>query len=215
MASSTDIVAEMMTVLRRIANVPVHANVKPVSDENSIMISTMKMNELVGMYKQLYQFTSTVWKNLPPTIDYEPVFMIVWMLASENYDINHFTITWPGSTQSTFVHLWSIVNRIRTVLDTETANWFIASRDPVGYCTALEVTGPADAHLYLKERTIPHHIEVFAKDANRITTKDVPDDYDSYTQLRLNMMMKKKKKMINVDEMAMRNAEIISSRKGT
>ena len=58
--------------------------------------------------------------------------------------MNHFSISWTGSNQNTFVHLWLVINRIRTMFDTDTSNWFISSRDPIGYCEAMNITGPAD-----------------------------------------------------------------------
>jgi hypothetical protein len=106
------------------------------------------------------------------------------------------------------MHLWSVINRIRTIFDTNTSNWFINSRDPVGYYTAMNMSGPANHHLYVKEAVTPNHIKTLEEEMRLMTTEDVTKEYSSYVAFRLGLMAPSKKLMINVDEMATRNKRL-------
>jgi len=198
-------VADMLTSLKAVATVPVYTNSRPNEYEDSIMVSTMKLEEVASKYTDIYKFASKAWRNLPTPPGCEKAFVIAWMIASENYDVNHFSISWSGSTPNTFVHLWSVINRIRTAFDTQTSSWFINSRDPVGYCTSMNMSGPADQHLYVKEIVVPQHIRVFEEEMHVMVVSDHAEETLSYTAFRLSLAVGSKKRSINVDQMAMHN----------
>lgn len=84
---------------------PVYVSERSNAGEDSILISDIKLNELINIYENLYTFTSITWRNLPNPPDYEPTFVIMWIICADNYDVNHFFVSWPGSTSNTFVHL--------------------------------------------------------------------------------------------------------------
>lgn len=103
MALSTTVIAS----LKSISNVPVYIGQREGDDEQSIVISAIKLNELVDMYEDLYQFVHETWRNLPLPPDCERTFVIMWLISAEDYCLNHFSIKWEKATSNTFVHLWS------------------------------------------------------------------------------------------------------------
>jgi hypothetical protein len=192
---------EMIRCLKAVANVPVYTDSKPNVYEDAIMISTTKLADIVSLYGKFFQFTSTAWSNLPDPPECEKAFVIAWMIASESYDVNHFSIKWSGSNPNTFVHLWAIINRLRTVFDTNTANWFINSRDPVGYCNAMNMTGPADQHIYVRETIMPHHIKVLEEDERLVVTEEVISENASYVAFRMGLMVSNKRRILDISEL--------------
>jgi hypothetical protein len=81
---------------------------------------------------------------------------------------------------------------------------------PVGYCTAINMSGPADVHLYPRETVTPHHIRVFEESQHIMVTKDVNEGVRLVLRLQDELAGREGKRTIDVNEMAMRNAEIAS-----
>jgi hypothetical protein len=193
--------------LKKISNVPVYDGQREAMSGDSILLSSVKMNELVGMYEDLYAFTHSAWRNLPPPPDCERVFVLIWMISAENYDINHLSIAWPDATSSTFVHLWSIIDRLRTVLESNSADWLVGPRNPVGYSVSMGMPGAADEYLFPSESIIPPHVEVFSTNMTKMKPKTITRDYDSHFMFIMSLTMKRPRRVIDPNEMAMKNYE--------
>ncbi|OAP53856.1 hypothetical protein AYL99_11878 [Fonsecaea erecta] len=63
---------DIMAALERLATVPVR-----VGERDSILINAGKLDDLVGVYEDLYTVTHTIWRNLPDPPDCERVHVIV------------------------------------------------------------------------------------------------------------------------------------------
>ncbi|KAK2591299.1 hypothetical protein QQS21_011017 [Conoideocrella luteorostrata] len=74
-----------------VLHLPVYMWSKDSIDIASVSISPVKLDELVQMYETIYTFTHTIWHNLPTLPDCESAVVIIWMIAAEDYEINHFT----------------------------------------------------------------------------------------------------------------------------
>jgi hypothetical protein len=196
--------------LRSIAKVPVYLGEREAMSGQSILISQVKMSEVVAMYKGLYEFTHKAWRNLPPPPDCEAVFVIIWMLTSENYDINHFTIEWKGSTANTFVHLWSIIERLKTILQPMDLTWLVAARDPLGYSKTMKMTGAADKYLYPIDPIVPPHIDVFVNNMPKMKTEVLENSYSSNFNFMMSLTKRTKKKVMDVNTMAMMNMKAMT-----
>ncbi|KAK4897239.1 hypothetical protein LTR49_028029 [Elasticomyces elasticus] len=177
---------------------------------DSILISSVKLGELVGIYQDLYAFTHSAWRNLPNPPDCELVFLLMWMISAENYDVNHFTIKWQEATSNTFMHLWSIIDRLRTVPESNNADWLVGPRNPLGYSASMNMPGAADEYLYPSESTVPPYVEIFNANMNRMQPMIMRRDYNSNFSFTMSLTLRKPRRMIDPDEMAMRNYEMAS-----
>ncbi len=207
MSISNNIIASLKTV----SNVPVFVGQRESVAQDSILLSSVKLNELIVMYDDLYAFTYSTWRHLPDPPDCEKTFVLMWMVSAENYDVNHFTIKWPEATSNTFVHLWSIVDRLRTLLESNNADWLVGPRNPVGYSETMNMPGAADQHLYPSEAVIAPHVEVFSSNLSRMEPKAMRVSYDSNFFFMLSLTMSRPKRMIDPNQMTMRNEQIASA----
>lgn len=202
----------IITQLKRFCKVSVYVGERESTTTDSVSVSPVKLDELVAMYEKIYRFTHTIWRNLPTPPDCEPALVIIWMIASENYDINHFTVSWEGVSANTFVHLWSTIDRLKNTMDSMTAYWLLGSRGPMGYAERTGMPGAADTYLYPKEIITPPHIGVLVKEADRAIITDLDEDFASFYDFRQTLMMPKKVKTIDVAQMMMRNLEMTESK---
>jgi len=203
----------IIAALKRIALVPVYVGERQNVGEDSILISSIKLGELTQMYSDLYQFSHKAWRNLPTPPECESTFVFMWMIASDSYDVNHFTIRWQDATPNTFVHLWSIIDRLRTMLEPANTAWLLNSRDPVGYSTSMNMTGAADTYLYPKESIVPPHVEIFSSNMSRMKCTQLNKDYASSYDFMQSLRLPKTTFQIDIDKMSMRNNEIAHSKR--
>jgi hypothetical protein len=164
------------------------------------------------MYDKIHTFMHSIWRNLPTPSDCEPTFVIIWMISAENYDVNHLTVSWEGSTANTFVHLWSSIDRMRNTMDTMTTYWLLGSRGPMGYAEFTKMPGAADTYLYPREMITPPHIGVLVEEMDRCTTTDLNEEFESFFDFRQSLMIPKRVTTIDVSAMMMNNLDIAESR---
>ncbi|OAP53935.1 hypothetical protein AYL99_11815 [Fonsecaea erecta] len=208
MSLSNNIIA----ALKRLATVPVYVGERQTIDTDSILISPGKLDDLVGVYESLYAFTHTIWRNLPDPPDCERVYVIMWMISAENYDVNHFSVPWQNTSPNTYMHLWSAIDRFRTMIDTSSAFWLIGSRGPVGYAEFMNLPGAADTHLYPREEVMPPHIGVLSSNMQRCVVTELHTDYPSSYDFKRSMMVRKNAPVIDVSSMHARNIRIMRER---
>ncbi|KAK2598040.1 hypothetical protein QQS21_005817 [Conoideocrella luteorostrata] len=95
--------------VEKFSTVPVYVGDKESIAVDSVSISPVKLDELVQMYEKMYHSPT----HYGVLTDSEPAFVIVWMIAAENYEVNHFTVKWDGVSVNTFVHLRSTIDRLK------------------------------------------------------------------------------------------------------
>ncbi|EMR68316.1 hypothetical protein UCREL1_4672 [Eutypa lata UCREL1] len=120
--------------LRKYANIPVFIEHRESTDTDSILISSIQLDECVEMYSTIHAFVHTVWKNLNGPPDCEWAFVVIWMMASEG---------------------------LRTVIDPSSAAWLLGTRGPIEYAETMNMPGTADVYLYPKEQIAVPHVDVF------------------------------------------------------
>lgn len=179
---NTELRGTIIKELREIATVDVLVTESLNVDPSAIVIDIMKMNEIMAGYDYLRMLVHQAWSNLPTPPVREKTHVFVWLIASRNYCINHSTINWPGSNPNTFVHLWSIMDRIKSSLTAIDTSWLIGHRDCVQYCSTTGMNWPMDTHMYAKQEMIPDQIasmekrpEIFRHDP---TTREFSSSYD-------------------------------------
>lgn len=204
MSLSNDVIA----CLKKVSNVPVYIGGRESVVGDSIVISTIKMNALLDMYSDLYAFTYSAWRNLPSAPDCEPTYVLMWMISCEDYDVNHITINWPEATSNTFIHLWSIIDRLRTILQETNAEWLLGPRNGVNYFKFMNMPGAADSHMYLSESILPPHFEIFSASMSKMKETNLTRDYTSSLDFMTSMYLPKIATPIDPNKMAMHNAEI-------
>ncbi len=202
----------VITQLKRFSKVPVYVGAKESAVTESITISPVKLDELISMYEKIYTFTHTIWRNLPTPPECEPAFVIVWMIAADNYDINHLSVSWEGTSANTFVHLWSTIDRLKNTIDSMTSSWLLYNRGPTGYAEYTKMPGAADTYLYPKEMITLPHIGVLVEEADRRTVTDLTEDFESFYEFRQSLMLPKRTPTIDVSAMMMRNFDIASAK---
>lgn len=200
---STDLRSIIIRELKEIASVDVLVTESTNVDQSVIVIDSMKMNEIMAGYDYLRTLVHRTWSNLPSPPVKEKTHVFVWLIASRDYCINHSTIRWAGSSPNTFVHLWSIMDRIKSSLTSVDSSWLIGSRDCVQYCSTTGMNWPMDSHMYVKQQVIPEQImrmekkpEIFKHDP---TTKEFSSSYD----FQMSAYTPKKMPVINVSRIGL------------
>lgn len=200
---STNLRAVIIKELKEVASVDVLVTESTNVDPSVIVIDDMKMNEIMAAYDYLRMLVHRTWSNLPTPPVKEKTHVFVWLIASRNYCINHSTIKWPGSNPNTFVHLWSIMDRIKSSLTSVDSSWLIGSRDCVQYCSTTGMNWPMDTHMYAKQEVIPDQIakmerkpEIFRHDP---TTKEFSSSYD----FQMSAYTPKKMSVVNVSRIGL------------
>lgn len=149
--NTKDLTKGILTELKKICKTKVVLD--EVTDENSnyISVSRTKLSEIVKEYVKIYELANKCWSNLPPPPCSELTYVFIWMMISDEYDFNHNTVTWEGSNANTFVHLWSIMDRLKQSLEDTGLYWIVGDRSCTGYYMHTGLTGPMDEKMYIPE----------------------------------------------------------------
>lgn len=133
------------------------------------------------------------------------------MMVADNYDTNHFSVSWEGTSANTFVHLWSTIDRLRNTIDLKTSFWLLGTKGPTGYAEHTGMSGAADTYLYPREMITLPYIGVLARELNQCVSTDLTEDFESFYEFRKSLMLPKEAVTIDVSTMMMRNLEIAES----
>ena len=189
--------------LKEVATVDVVMSQNMNPDPTVITINDTKMSEIMAGYDYLATLVNKTWSNLPSPPVKEKTHVFVWLIISEGYCVNHSTIKWPGSSPNTFVHLWSIMDRIKSSLTGVDSSWLIGSRDCVQFCSTTGLSWPMDSHMYPREQIPLEQItkmemspEVFRRDP---TTKE----FSSFYNFQMTTYTPKKKPVLNISRMGL------------
>ena len=175
--------------LRAASKVTVFVGERTGSYGDSILISEVKMNMIARAYENIYAFTHKAWRNIPDAPGCEPPYVIMWMLACEDYEVNHNTIAWQGAGPNTFVHIWSMIERLRNTLVEAGAEWVMGSRDSVGYCEATNTIGSTDAHIYMSEQLVLPQVASMARTMKGSVRTTANREFVSFFDMETSMMM--------------------------
>ncbi len=152
-----------------------------VDDKNKIIsVSRTKLSEIIKRYAKIYELVNKCWSNLPPPPCTEGTYVFIWMMISDNYGVNHTTIEWSGSTPNTFVHLWSIMDRIKLSLEETGLYWIVGDRSCTGYYRETGLTGPLDQMMYIPETEPLPCIDDMDDELFRPSYTDDPQEFCSF-----------------------------------
>ena len=181
MANTTpDLMTDIIEGLRACTNVRVTVGETADLSGRTITINRNKLNTIVGSYPILYRLVHKCWSNFPDPPCSEKTYLFVWVLSADEYCVNHTTIKWERATPNTFVHLWSVVDRIQLSLVRAGLEWIVASRNCATYCKSTGMVGPLDAHMYSREVVPPEQIEKMEEDFVPMTFRNEVADFCSY-----------------------------------
>ncbi|KAJ6038381.1 hypothetical protein N7499_004466 [Penicillium canescens] len=173
----TKLGAKIIRELKDVATVDVETTGTRVSSGNVIVVDVMKLRKVMCGYDYLREIVHKTWSDLPPPPMIERAQVVVWLIVCNNYCINHSTIKWPGSSPNTYVHLWSIMDRIKTSLTNIDANWL---------------------YMYGKEHITPDQIEAMEMNPELLTYESVGEDFDSFYDFHMSTFTPKQKEVFNV-----------------
>ena len=174
------IFVDVIEKLRSVATVDVEMDARPNAMRKMISISRVKMNEMVKSYALMYRLAHQCWSNLPDSPCDEKTYVFMWMIAADDYGVNHGTIAWEGSNPNTFVHLWSIVDRMRVSLENARVSWVVGTRNCASYCTTTGMSGPLDAHMYPPEYTTADQITSIDESVTEMSYTDTIEEFCSF-----------------------------------
>jgi hypothetical protein len=209
---NTSLIPKIIESLRRVAMVPVEMD--GMVDKDKITMSRLKLEQIMSSYEVIYGLVSKCWSNLPDPPCDEKTYLFVWIIASDDYCINHRSISWDGASANTFVHVWSIMDRIRMSLERTDMSWAVGSRNCSDFCRAVNMPGALDVYLYRPEPMTPSQILDLDKDIFEPTFVDYKAEFCSYYDFCMDTILDTGTKTVNVSEMALMNEEI-SRRSGT
>lgn len=196
-----DMSAAVLKELRTYAVIPVVMDVKVNSNQQAIVVSSTRLNEMMRYYADLCMIVRKCWSNLPPAPVDECSHVVMWMIASENYGVNHSTIRWEGANMNTFVHLWSIMDRIKPTLSSMDLGWLMGSRSCVEYCLKSGADGPMDSYMYTRTHETPEQIMNMATDREMFTYEHMGVEYHSFYNMTRSMRVPKPMVTLNISRM--------------
>jgi len=208
---ATNVFTDAIEKLRSCATVGVEMDARPSPMRTTISISRTKMNEMVRSYALMYRLAHQCWSNLPEAPCDEKTYVFMWMMAADDYEVNHGTIAWEGSNANTFVHLWSIIDRMRIPLENAKMNWVIGTRNCASYCDTTGMTGPLDAHMYPPEYTTPTQITSIDDNPMPMTYKNVTEEFCSFYDFNASNITIPPEIVITASDMERINNEFIRS----
>jgi hypothetical protein len=206
---STNLFTDVVESLRRCATVRVVVDGKPNEFENVISISRIKLNDLINAYPLIYELANKCWSNFPDPPCDERTYVFMWALACDNYCFNHGTISWERSTPNTFVHMWSIIDRMRLVLVRHGLGWVMVGRNCADFCRSTGMVGPLDANMYVPELVVPSEIVKIDDDFVPLTFKNEISEFCSYHDFKASVRTAGPERVISVSDIAMANEESI------
>ncbi len=202
--------SDVIAGLREIATVPVVVDRDVVGNPpmGSIVIESRKLYEIIVSYDDICAVSHKCWSNLPDSPVAEPAHVFMWMISCRDYDVNHSTLRWPGSTPNTFVHLWSILDRMKPSLTSMDMTWLMGTRTCVDYCTSTGMDGPMDAKMYARENVVPSLIENVGSDPGVFMYEPVHRDFDSYMDFQMSTIMQGDEEVLNVSKLVEQRSRI-------
>ncbi|KAF6233518.1 hypothetical protein HO173_008249 [Letharia columbiana] len=120
------------------------------------------------------------------------------MMISKGYAINHSTITWKNSTPNIFVHLWSILERIKPSITSMDTNWLIASRTCVDYYSSTGIDGPMNARMYFKSSVEIPAVAAAKRDEEVFDYEQTGTDFVSYSDFEISTVVPKRTETLEV-----------------
>jgi hypothetical protein len=207
-----DMGTALLKELRAIAIIPVIMDVRVNANEQAIVVSSTRLNEMMRYYRGLCMVVRKCWSNLPPAPVSECSHVVMWMIACENYGVNHSTIRWDGANLNTFVHLWSIMDRIKPTLSSMDLGWLMGSRSCVEYCLKSGAEGPMDSYMYSKERVPPEQLTNMLANREALRYKHLGKQFDSFYDMMRSTRVPKPVITLNLSRMILdRDAKVSSA----
>lgn len=178
--TESDMFTTLIESLKEHSHCDVVVDGAPGAGRNVITVNRLRMNSLISSYDLVSQLSHKYWSNLPDPPSGEKTYIFMWTIASEGYCVNNTTMSWDGSTINTFIHLWSVVDRMRYSFEREGLGWLISTRNCADYCKSMSIAGPLDAHLYRPEMVFPINIDELENDIFPLVFEDHHESFESF-----------------------------------
>jgi hypothetical protein len=117
MAHNNDMFAEIIEEIRKVSRTTVNIDNIVTDTNKEISISRTRLVEILQGYDEVHVLVNKCWSNFPPAPYTKKTYVFVSMMMCKDYDVNHNTIKWEDSTPNIYIHLWSIMDRIKIALD--------------------------------------------------------------------------------------------------
>lgn len=209
--NNTSLNAKIIKSLREVAVVDVEEG--GAEDRSKITFSRLKLEEITRSYDAFYKLVNKCWSSLPEPPCKEKTYLFVWVIMCDDYCINHNTISWDNANAKTYIHVWSIIDRIRMSLDNTEFSRLIGSRSCPQFCRYVNASGALDMHIYRPEMITPSQITGIQNDMFPPTYNDNRQEFCSYYDFCMSTTIPTTRNMLNVSEISLRNQEIIRTRK--
>ena len=206
MSNNTNMFSKVLESLKAVATVPVE--VDGVETKNKITLSRLRMEEILRAYERVYVLVNKCWSNLPDAPCDEKTYLFVWIMACDGYCINYRTISWEGASPNTFVHVWSIMDRIRMTLENSDLAWVVGTRNCPEFCRFTDMSGAVDQYLYQREPMVPDQIAKMEMDVFKPGFVNERVEFCSYYDFCMDTLVDSGPKKVDISEMAMMNDEI-------
>lgn len=150
-------------------------------DGSLIYIDTLALNgEALEKSRNYVERPVQTLNYRPPPPCSELTYVFIWMMVSDDYDFNHNTINWEGSNPNTFVHLWSIMDRLKQSLEDMGLHWIVGERSYTGYYMDTGLTGPMDEKMYIPEVEPLPYIDEMDDEIFSLTYTEQTEEFCSY-----------------------------------
>ena len=213
--SNSNLFESIIESLIATAVVPVVVDGTLTTNTATISISRMKIMQILSAYPFVYKLVNKCWSNFPEPPCCERVYVFVWAMACDNYCLNHSTIAWEKSTPNTFVHMWSVIDRMKYSFERQGIGWIVGTRSCADFCRSMMMSGPLDAIMYEPEFITPPEITKLEEDFVPITLKQESGSFSSFYDFTMAVRMNTDDVAVSVSDVeAMNNAFSSRSRPG-
>lgn len=208
--ANKDMFSTLIDSLKEHSHCDVVVDAPPGIHRNVISVSRLKMNTLISWYGLLSQLSHKYWSNLPDPPSGEKTYIFLWTIACDEYCVNNTTMSWEGSTINTFIHLWSVVDRMRYSFEREGLGWLISTRNCADYCKSMSIPGPLDAHLYRPELVFPVDLDEIDNDIFPMVFTNHCESFESFYDFTMSVSVSRGPVPISVSEIEANNRLVIS-----
>jgi len=199
----TELGSKIIRELKEVATVDVVVDGSTSRKVGAIVIDTMKLKEIMCGYDYLRSIVQRTWSNLPSPPVPEKTHVIVWVIVTNDYGINHSTIRWPGANPNTFVHLWSIMDRIKMSLTGVDVGWLVGSRNCIDYCSTTGMSLPIDTYMYPREQVTPDPIAKMKMNPEPHVFEELDVVNDSFYDFVMSTYTPRRMEMLNVSSIGL------------
>ncbi|RYP37702.1 hypothetical protein DL767_002813 [Monosporascus sp. MG133] len=111
-----------------------------------------------------------------------------------------------SANSNAFVHIWSIVDRIRSVFELVNISWIIGEKNCVGSSEAIGISEAMDTHMYSRDIPPPKPILDVIKGSGLLIREDICEEFSSFYDIHVSVMVPKKE-VVNIAAMIAKQSQ--------